>query len=78
MGDNEGPPTLDMVAVTRHLEQHTPKSSLEIPLTETIVFTLLPRLAPPPAETLRLIDKDFIQPSSGGVGLRLAAWSFSR
>lgn len=67
----------DMAAVTQILRQHTPASSLDKPLTEVVVFKLLPAQKPPSAATLARIEKDFAANSAGGVGVRRVAWGTS-
>lgn len=67
----------DMDAVKEMLLQHTPASSLDKPLTEIVIFKLLPAHTPPSAATLARVEKDFAVHSAGGVGVRRVAWGMS-
>ncbi|KAK5953722.1 hypothetical protein OHC33_004991 [Knufia fluminis] len=67
----------DMQAVTAQLLAHTPKSSLDIPLTEIVVFKLLPQHTPPSPSDLSTIQNDFAAKSAAGEGVRRVAWGCS-
>ncbi|KAK3081920.1 hypothetical protein LTS18_012160 [Coniosporium uncinatum] len=67
MGSKEQMKAYEMV-----LREHT--SSLDIPVTEIVIFKLLDDLK---EETMTLIEKDFVTPAGKGDGVRRIAWGCS-
>lgn len=64
-----------MKAVKAQLEQYTPASSRGIPVTEFVIFKLLPDFASQDSDTLlNRIRDDFAKPSASGDGIRLVSY----
>lgn len=67
----------DMEPYIKALEEHTPQSSRDTPLSELVIFKCRPEHTPPSEAALTRIENDFAKNSAKGDGIRYFSWGVS-